>query len=154
MKKWVLFGSSMLFSLGLMQAGCSGNGSKAPTSAGPSAGTSAGGTSTGGTSNHGGVSGTSNTAVGGSTFAGSAATGGRYGRQRWRSIGQLHLEAGATLLFSQQTSEYLPAVLTRWEGLDVMNWSPFIYARDAHDVAITGPGGADLSATRLKRIEP
>jgi polygalacturonase len=53
---------------------------------------------------------------------------------------ELHLEPGATILFSQNINDYLPAVPTRWEGLDVMNFSPFIYALNAHDVAITGPG--------------
>jgi len=56
---------------------------------------------------------------------------------------ELHLEAGATLLFSQTFADYLPPVLTRWEGLDVMNWSPFIYARDCTDVALTGAGTLD-----------
>jgi len=56
---------------------------------------------------------------------------------------ELHLEAGAKLLFSQTFADYLPAVLTRWEGLDVMNWSPFIYARGCTDVALTGPGALD-----------
>jgi len=56
---------------------------------------------------------------------------------------ELHLEAGATLLFSQTFADYLPAVLTRWEGLDVMNWSPFVYALDCTDVALTGPGTLD-----------
>ncbi|MDP9036186.1 MAG: glycosyl hydrolase family 28 protein [Myxococcota bacterium] len=56
---------------------------------------------------------------------------------------ELHLEAGATVLFSQNFGDYLPAVLTRWEGLDVMNWSPFVYALNATNVAITGPGTLD-----------
>jgi polygalacturonase len=53
---------------------------------------------------------------------------------------ELHLESGATILFSQTFSDYLPVVLTRWEGLDVNNFSPFIYALNATNVAITGPG--------------
>ena len=56
---------------------------------------------------------------------------------------ELHLAAGATLRFSQTFADYLPPVLTRWEGLDVMNWSPLVYARDCTDVAITGPGALD-----------
>ena len=54
---------------------------------------------------------------------------------------ELHLESGATILFSQTFNDYLPVVLTRWEGLDVKNWSPFIYALNATNVAITGVGG-------------
>jgi polygalacturonase len=53
---------------------------------------------------------------------------------------ELHLESGATILFSQTFNDYLPVVLTRWEGLDVNNWSPFIYALSATNVAITGTG--------------
>ncbi len=53
---------------------------------------------------------------------------------------ELHLEAGATIVFSANASDYLPAVLTRWEGLDVMNYSPFVYALNATNVAITGTG--------------
>ncbi|HEX5125700.1 MAG TPA: glycosyl hydrolase family 28 protein [Rhodocyclaceae bacterium] len=53
---------------------------------------------------------------------------------------ELHLEPGATIQFSQNINDFLPAVPTRWDGLDVMNFSPFVYALNAHDVAITGPG--------------
>jgi polygalacturonase len=53
---------------------------------------------------------------------------------------ELHMESGATILFSQTFNDYLPVVLTRWEGLDVYNWSPFIYALNATNVAITGSG--------------
>jgi len=41
----------------------------------------------------------------------------------------LHLEKGATLRFSNDPRRYLPVVLTRWEGLDVNNWSPFPHQR-------------------------
>ncbi len=53
---------------------------------------------------------------------------------------ELHLEAGATVVFSPNATDNLPAVLTRWEGLDVMNYSPFVYALNATNVAITGTG--------------
>jgi polygalacturonase len=53
---------------------------------------------------------------------------------------ELHLESGSTILFSQTFADYLPVVLTRWEGLDVNNFSPFIYALNATNVAITGTG--------------
>jgi hypothetical protein len=56
---------------------------------------------------------------------------------------ELHLDAGAKILFSQTINDYLPAVPTRWEGLDVMNWSPLVYASDCVDVAITGRGTLD-----------
>lgn len=57
----------------------------------------------------------------------------------------LRLETGAVLLFSPDKSLY-PLVLTRWEGQDLMNYQPFIYARDAHNVAITGQGTIDGGA--------
>ena len=52
----------------------------------------------------------------------------------------LHIEEGATLLFSDDPDHYLPAVLTRWEGTEMFGYSPFIYAYHAHNVAITGKG--------------
>lgn len=73
---------------------------------------------------------------------------------RWLSNGpvvlqskiELHLAEGARLLFGTQAEYYLPAVLTRWEGTEVYAYSPLIYARDVHDVAITGPGTIDGNA--------
>jgi polygalacturonase len=56
---------------------------------------------------------------------------------------ELHLESGSTIKFSQTFSDYLPVVLTRWEGLDVNNFSPFIYALSATNVAVSGTGTID-----------
>ena len=58
----------------------------------------------------------------------------------------LHLARGATLAFSQDTKRYLPAVFTRCEGTELMNYSPFIYALDQQDIAITGEGTLDGQA--------
>jgi polygalacturonase len=58
----------------------------------------------------------------------------------------LYVAKGATLLFSRDTAAYLPAVLTRYEGTELMNYSPFIYALDAVDVALTGEGTLDGQA--------
>jgi polygalacturonase len=55
----------------------------------------------------------------------------------------LHVAEGATLLFDRDPKAYLPVVLTRFEGMELMNYSPFIYAFDAEDVAITGRGTLD-----------
>ncbi|MBB3187968.1 glycoside hydrolase family 28 protein [Microbacter margulisiae] len=52
----------------------------------------------------------------------------------------LHLEKGAVLLFSTNPEEYLPTVITRWEGSDCMNYHPLIYAYKANNIAITGQG--------------
>lgn len=55
---------------------------------------------------------------------------------------ELHVSSGATLRFSQNPADY-PTVLTRWEGVELMNYSPLIYAFEAVDVAITGEGTLD-----------
>jgi polygalacturonase len=52
----------------------------------------------------------------------------------------LHISEGATVLFSADPKDYLPAVRTRWEGTEMYGYSPLIYARDVEDVAITGKG--------------
>ena len=57
-----------------------------------------------------------------------------------RSNVALHLEKGATLAFSPDPSDYLPAVPTSWEGIECMNYSPLVYAYDCENVAITGEG--------------
>lgn len=51
----------------------------------------------------------------------------------------LHVSEGATITFSQDTKDY-PIVLTRWEGMDCMNYSPQIYAYNEKNIAITGKG--------------
>lgn len=71
----------------------------------------------------------------------------------------LHLEEGATLLFSTAAKDYLPAVLTRWEGTEVYGYSPLIYAFEVKDVAITGKGMIDGNSESeflswIKKAEP
>ncbi|MEQ7154847.1 glycoside hydrolase family 28 protein [Brevundimonas aurifodinae] len=56
-----------------------------------------------------------------------------------RSRVDLHLEEGATLRFTPDARFY-PTVFTRWEGTEVYNHSPLIYARGQTDVALTGKG--------------
>lgn len=51
----------------------------------------------------------------------------------------LHLEDQAVILFSRDSSDY-PMVKTRWEGSDCINFSPFIYAYEQENIAITGKG--------------
>ncbi|MBB3053508.1 polygalacturonase [Prauserella isguenensis] len=55
----------------------------------------------------------------------------------------LHVEAGARLLFGSDPADYLPVVHTRWEGTEMYGYSPLIYAQDVHDVSITGTGVID-----------
>jgi polygalacturonase len=52
----------------------------------------------------------------------------------------LHLEAGSTILFSQNPDDYYPLVFTRWQGIELMNYSPFIYSYGQRDIAVTGAG--------------
>ena len=58
----------------------------------------------------------------------------------------LHLSAGAVILFKQDPAAYLPPVPTRYEGNDLRNYSPFIYALDQQNVAVTGKGLIDGQA--------
>lgn len=60
----------------------------------------------------------------------------------------LHVEAGATILFKTDPAAYLPVVFTRWEGVELMNYSPFVYALDCENIAITGKGVLDGQASR------
>lgn len=55
----------------------------------------------------------------------------------------LHLAAGSVVLFSQDFADYLPPVFTRWEGMELYNYSPLIYAKDCENVAVTGEGTLD-----------
>jgi polygalacturonase len=55
----------------------------------------------------------------------------------------LHLEEGATILFSEDKNKYLPVVFTRFEGMECMNYSPFIYAYKQENIALTGKGVLD-----------
>jgi polygalacturonase len=52
----------------------------------------------------------------------------------------LHVEEGATILFSQDPTDYLPVVFTRWQGIELMNYSPPIYAYGQRNIAVTGAG--------------
>ncbi|MDT0541815.1 MULTISPECIES: glycoside hydrolase family 28 protein [Streptomyces] len=55
----------------------------------------------------------------------------------------LHVARGATLLFSTDPAAYLPVVRTRWQGVELFNYSPLIYADGQHDIAVTGRGVLD-----------
>ncbi|ONK09641.1 glycoside hydrolase family 28 protein [Streptomyces sp. MP131-18] len=55
----------------------------------------------------------------------------------------LHLAAGATLRFSRDPAAYLPPVHTRYEGIECLNYSPFVYAHGCRNIALTGSGVID-----------
>lgn len=57
----------------------------------------------------------------------------------------LYISEGATLRFSRDTSRY-PLVFTRWEGMECMNYSPFLYAFEQENIGITGKGTIDGNA--------
>ncbi|HEX4997335.1 MAG TPA: glycoside hydrolase family 28 protein [Terriglobia bacterium] len=65
---------------------------------------------------------------------------------RLRSRVNLHLPEGAVLRFTTDPKAYLPVVFTRWEGTELMNYSPFVYAFDQENIAITGSGTLDGQA--------
>ncbi|TWD75179.1 polygalacturonase [Kribbella amoyensis] len=58
----------------------------------------------------------------------------------------LHVSEGATLLFSTDPTDYLPLVLTRFEGVELYNYSPLIYAFEQENIAVTGTGTLDGQA--------
>jgi unsaturated rhamnogalacturonyl hydrolase len=59
----------------------------------------------------------------------------------------LYLAEGATLKFSPDPAKYLPVVHTRFEGTECMNYSPLIYAFEQENIAVTGTGTLDGSAS-------
>jgi polygalacturonase len=59
----------------------------------------------------------------------------------------LHLATNATLKFSTDPKAYLPAVFSRFEGIECYNYSPFIYAFGQKNIAVTGDGTLDGQAT-------
>jgi polygalacturonase len=96
----------------------------------------------------------SSDAIGKAIAACSAAGGGRVvvpagvfltGAIHLKSGVNLHVAKDATLLFSRDPKQY-PMVFTRWEGTECMNYSPFIYAFEQTNIAISGSGTLDGNA--------
>jgi polygalacturonase len=65
---------------------------------------------------------------------------------RLKSRVNLHLSDGAVVKFSTNPADYLPLVYTRFEGTELMNYSPFIYAYGEEDIGVTGTGTLDGQA--------
>ncbi|GAA4490342.1 exopolygalacturonase PelB [Actinoallomurus oryzae] len=59
----------------------------------------------------------------------------------------LHLEKDARITFSTNAADYLPAVYSRWQGIECYNCSPLIYAYGRKNIAVTGSGTLDGQAT-------
>jgi len=55
----------------------------------------------------------------------------------------LHISENAIVKFFTDDEKYLPAVFTRWEGVECMNYSPLIYAYEEENIAVTGKGILD-----------
>ncbi len=51
-----------------------------------------------------------------------------------------HLSEGAVISFIDSIPLYAVPTFTRWEGLECMNYHPFIYARNQENISITGKG--------------
>ena len=73
---------------------------------------------------------------------------GRYltGPIHLKSNVDLHVTEDATIAFSQDPDAYLPVVYTRWEGTELYNYSPLIYAFGQRNIAVTGTGTLDGQA--------
>ncbi|WP_053971186.1 glycoside hydrolase family 28 protein [Mangrovimonas sp. ST2L15] len=52
----------------------------------------------------------------------------------------LHLDKDAEILFKTDPKAYLPVIHTSYEGIELMNYSPLVYAYKKTNVAITGSG--------------
>ncbi|MFO1487527.1 MAG: glycoside hydrolase family 28 protein [Verrucomicrobiota bacterium] len=59
----------------------------------------------------------------------------------------LHLAKGATIRFSTDPKKFLPVVFSR-DVSEMMNYSPFVYAFEQENIAITGEGTLDGQASK------
>ncbi|ACT91874.1 glycoside hydrolase family 28 protein [Dyadobacter fermentans] len=64
----------------------------------------------------------------------------RTGRISLKSNVNLHISEGAELRFSPEIEDYLPAVFTRNEGVELMSLGALIYANGQENIAVTGKG--------------
>lgn len=58
-----------------------------------------------------------------------------------------HLNEDAVIKFSTDPDDYLPVVFTRWEGVELYNYAPLIYAFGEENIAVTGKGILDGQAS-------
>lgn len=76
------------------------------------------------------------------------------GRIELKSFVELHIARDAEIVFGGCAEDYLPAVFTRHEGVEIMGPGAFIYANNQENIAITGEGrilGPDMDAEIRKR---
>ncbi|HEX6354897.1 glycoside hydrolase family 28 protein [Actinophytocola sp.] len=55
----------------------------------------------------------------------------------------MNLHVTGTIRYHTDPAKYLPVVMTRWEGTECYNYSPFVYAFGQRNVSITGSGTLD-----------
>ena len=72
----------------------------------------------------------------------------RSGALQLRSGVELHLESPETVLqfINTEIEENYPVVYSHWEATPCYNYSALLYAKDAHDIAVSGPGMLDGGA--------
>lgn len=76
------------------------------------------------------------------------------GRIELKSFVELHIARDAEIVFGGCAEDYLPAVFTRHEGVEIMGPGAFIYANNQENIAITGEErilGPDMDAEIRKR---
>jgi len=62
------------------------------------------------------------------------------GPVQFRSNCDLYLSEGSVLVFSGRPDDFLPEVVSAWEGIQCMNYSPMIYALQCENIGISGTG--------------
>ena len=73
------------------------------------------------------------------------------GKLHLRSNVELHLDAGARLVFTDDPADYLPPVRTALGGIECLGLSPLIYACGCTNVALTGEGTLAPRTARWER---
>lgn len=71
---------------------------------------------------------------------------------RLRSNVEFHLDEGATVEFTDDPKDCLPAVMSSWEGLECLNYSPMVYAFGCTNVALTGKGTLQARMTGWRKL--
>ena len=61
----------------------------------------------------------------------------------------LLIEKDAKIRFSDNPKNYLPMVLTSWEGTMIYNYSPLLYAYNCLNIAISGEGTIDGEGSKV-----
>ena len=65
----------------------------------------------------------------------------------------LHVEKDADIKFSADFKDYLPAVLTRWEGMDVMNYSPQVFFQGLQECGVDRRRNTERTGLELVAVE-